>query len=83
MSMWVKRPLSASAVGRSRRTIYWSSLVAYWLRIWCLSLLWCRSDPWPGNFCMLWAQPKREREKDLLVFRRKSRVVWGAVERAH
>ena len=23
-----------------------------------LSLLWLRLDPWSGNFCMLWAQPK-------------------------
>ena len=23
-----------------------------------LSLLWCGFDPWPGNFCMPWVQPK-------------------------
>lgn len=28
-----------------------------------LLLLWCWFDPWPGNGCMLWAQPK-ERETE-------------------
>ena len=25
---------------------------------WLRSLLWCGFDPWPGNFHMLWVQPK-------------------------
>ena len=25
------------------------------------SLLWHESDPWPGNFCMLQAQPKKKK----------------------
>ena len=29
----------------------------------CLgSLLWQGFDPWPWNFCILWAQPKREKK---------------------
>ena len=41
-----------------------SSLVAQWVKDLVLSLqqlgllLWHRFDPWPRNFCMLWAQPK-------------------------
>ena len=37
--------------------------------LWPRLLLWYRFSPWPGNFSMLWAQPKkkkkieREREK--------------------
>ena len=28
-------------------------------------LPWCGFDPWPGNFCIMWEQPKeREREKE-------------------
>lgn len=26
-----------------------------------LSLLWLRCDPWFGNFCMLWAQTRKNR----------------------
>ena len=26
-------------------------------------LLWCRFDPWPGNFHMPLARPKRKKEK--------------------
>ena len=26
---------------------------------WLGSLLWLRFDPWPGNFHVLWAQPKK------------------------
>ena len=28
-----------------------------------LSLLWCQFDPWPRNFHMLWAWPKKKRKK--------------------
>ena len=27
--------------------------------LWLRSLLWHRFDPWPGNFCMPQAQPKK------------------------
>ena len=27
------------------------------------SLLWCGFHPWPGNFHMPWAQPKRTKER--------------------
>ena len=43
-----------------------SSLVAQWVKelalsLLCLgSLLWHRFDPWPGNFCMSWARPKKK-----------------------
>ena len=41
-----------------------SSLVAQQIEDLVLSLLWRKFDPWPGNFCMPWAQPeKKERKK--------------------
>ena len=30
-----------------------------------LSLLWCQFDPWPRNFHMLWAWPKKKRKNSL------------------
>ena len=27
------------------------------------TLLWLGFNPWLGNFCMLWAQPKKERKE--------------------
>ena len=42
-----------------------------------LSLLWCGFDTWPGNFCMLQAQPKgrwekkKEREREMMMTRTK------------
>ena len=27
------------------------------------SLLWLRFDLWPGNFCVLWVQPKKKKKK--------------------
>ena len=42
----------------------WSSLVAQQVKDLALSLLWCRFDPWPGNFHMPWAWPKKEKEKE-------------------
>ena len=38
----------------------WSSLVAYLVKDLALSLLWCGFSPWPGNFCILQAQPKKK-----------------------
>ena len=35
-----------------------SSRVAQWVKGLVSSLLWHGFDPWPGNFCMPWAQPK-------------------------
>ena len=32
------------------------------------SLLWCRSDPWPGNFCVPQVQPKKKNKKQTNVF---------------
>ena len=34
---------------------------------WLGWLLWHRSDPWPGNFCMLWSWPKKKREKGVPI----------------
>ena len=31
------------------------------LLLWLGLLLWRRFDPWPGNFSMPWAQPKKRR----------------------
>ena len=36
-----------------------SSLVAQWVKDLALTLLWHGFNPWPGNFHMLWAQPKK------------------------
>ena len=36
-----------------------SSLVAWWVKDLALSRLWLGFDPWPGNFCMPGAQPKK------------------------
>ena len=30
--------------------------------LWLRSLLWCRFDPWPGNFCMPQVWPKEKRK---------------------
>ena len=32
-----------------------------------LLLLWHRFDPWPGNFCMPWARPKKKKKDDFKV----------------
>ena len=48
---------------------YLSSLVVQWVNDLTLSLqrprslLWCRLDPWPGNFPMQWAQPPPHPQK--------------------
>ena len=45
------------------------SLVAQWVKDpalllqWLWWLLWCGSDPWHGNFCMLQVRPKRKMKK--------------------
>ena len=31
------------------------------LQPWCRSKLWLKFDPWPGNFHMLWVQPKKKK----------------------
>ena len=41
---------------------------------WLGSLLWCRFNPWPGNFHMPWAQPKKKKnlapkEKKVIDFK--------------
>ena len=40
-----------------------SSLVAQQGKDPVLSLLWHRFSPWPGNFCMVWVQPKKKKKK--------------------
>ena len=35
------------------------ALTLLWLRL----LLWCRFDPWPGNFHMLWVQPQKKKKE--------------------
>ena len=35
------------------------ALSLQWLRL----LMWCRFDPWPGNFYMLWVWPKKQKQK--------------------
>ena len=46
-----------------------SALVAQWVRdpalvpIWLRSLLWCRFDPWPGNFHVQRARPPPPKKK--------------------
>ena len=37
----------------------WECPVAQWVKYTALSLLWLRSDPWPGNFHMLQVWPKK------------------------
>ena len=54
-----------------------SSLVAEGVKDPVLSLPWHRFDPWPGNFCMLKARPKKKNERKqhhtLYLARRKRR----------
>ena len=40
-----------------------SSLVAQWAKDPALQPLWCRFDPWPRNFCILWVWPKKKKKK--------------------
>ena len=42
-----------------------SSPVAQQVKDLVLSLLWCRFDPWPRNFC----KPKGKKKKDFLALR--------------
>ena len=44
-----------------------SSLVAQLIKDLMLSLLWHRFCPWPGNFCMLCVQPKKEKESVIRI----------------
>ena len=32
--------------------------------LWLMSLLSCGFNPWPGKFCMIYAQPKRKERKE-------------------
>ena len=46
--------------------------MAQWVKglvslLWLWSLMWCRFDPWSGNFYMLWAQPKKKKKKKIPV----------------
>ena len=48
-----------------KRTFFWSSLAAQWVKdlalslLWLKSLLWYRFNPWSRKFCMPWAWPKK------------------------
>lgn len=42
-----------------RKTHFWSSLVAWWVKDSALSLLWLGSSPWLWNFQILWTLPKK------------------------
>ena len=52
----------------------WSSLVAQWVKDhaltpqWLRSLLWHGFNPWPKNFCMPWARPKKKKKKNAHLF---------------
>ena len=52
----------------------WSSLRAQQIKDLALSLLWLwlqlwyRFDPWPGNFLMLWTQPKKKKKKCIVAY---------------
>ena len=48
-------PPSSSLI---KNEVCWSSVVAPQVKGLVLSLLWLGFDPWPQNFCMLWARPK-------------------------
>ena len=50
-----------------------SSLVAQWFKDPVLSLPWHRFDPWPGNFCMLKARPKKKMRESSTI-----RCTWHA-----
>ena len=60
---------SGAALGEKKKKSRWefpdglsvkdSVLSLVWLRL----LLWLEFDPWPGNFFMPQAQPKRKKEK--------------------
>ena len=47
------------------------SRVVQWVRDpvlslqWLGSLLWHGLDPWPGNFCVLWARTKKKKKKKM------------------
>ena len=47
----------------SKEKMLGSPLVAQWVKDLALSLLWYGFDPWPGNFLMLWAWPKKKKKK--------------------
>ena len=33
------------------------------------SLLWCRFNAWPRNFCMPWLWPKKEKERPVFIIK--------------
>ena len=42
--------------------MYWSSLVAQWVKDLALALLWHRFDPWLRSFWMPQVQPKKKKK---------------------
>ena len=41
--------------------------MAQWVKDLVLSLLWCRFDPCPGNFCVLWVQPEKKKKVESVI----------------
>ena len=64
-----KPPSLWSLVTGALRKQYRSSLVARWVKVlallllWLGGLLWCLFDLWPGNFSVLKVKPKKEKKK--------------------
>ena len=50
------------------KTVVGSFLMAHLVKDLALSLLWCRLNPWPGNFHVLWVQPRKKNEKKIVVY---------------
>ena len=52
----------------TQKWLRWSSQMAQWVKdlalslLWLWLLLWGRFNPWPGNFYMPWAWPKKKKE---------------------
>ena len=52
------------------KSLFWSSLVALWVRdlvlslLWLELLLWRGFDPWPRNHCLQWVWPKTKKKKN-------------------
>lgn len=45
------------------------------LLLWLWLLLWCGFNPWPGNFCMLWAQLKKKKRSRLCFLQPSSSLI--------
>ena len=45
------------------KTLSRSFMVAQWVKVLALSLLWYKSNPWPQNFQMPWVQQNKQTNK--------------------